>query len=79
MFELCSIRLMKRKDGSWCVNLGSAFDENAVLKLRIGILFSVIFDGWEITGYSKGMYEGEITAQAEQNMMLRRRNIRRSV
>ncbi len=79
VFELCSIRLMKRKDGNWCVNLGSAFDENAVLKLRIGILFSVIFDGWEITGYSKGMYEGEITAQVEQNMMLRRRNIRRSV
>jgi hypothetical protein len=70
---------MMRRNGNWCVNLGTAFDENAVIKLRIGILFAVVFEGWDITGKSKGMYEGEITSQAEQNMMLYRRNIRRSV
>ena len=79
VFELCSIRLMKRRGGNWCVNLGNAFDDNAVVKLRIGILFAVVFDGWDITGDVKGIYEGEIVSQAEQNMMLHRRNIRRSV
>ena len=79
VFELCSVRLMRWKDGKWCVNLANAFDENAALKLRIGVLFSVVFDGWDIRGQVTGMYEGEIISQAEQNMMFYRRNIRRSV
>ena len=79
VFELCSIRLMTRRSGSWCVNLGNAFDENAVVKLRIGVLFAVIFDGWDIIGYAKGMYEGEVTGAAGQNMLMHRKNVRRSV
>ncbi len=79
VFELCGIRLMRRREGNWCVNLGSAFDENAVLKLRIGILFARIFDDWDITGEVSGMYEGEIVSQAKQNMMFYRKNVRRSI
>ncbi len=79
VFELCSIRLMRRHEGNWCVNLGNAFDENAVVKLRIGILFAVIFDGWDITGKTKGIYEGEVTGAAQQNMLMYRKNVRRSV
>ena len=79
VFELCSIRLMKWYEGSWHVNLGCAFDENAVLKLHIGVLFAVIFAGWDITGKTKGLYEGEVTSPAEGGMLMHRKNIRRSV
>ena len=70
---------MKRHEGNWSVRLGEAFDENAVLKLRIGLLFAVIFEDWELTGEVTGMYEGTITGQIRQGMQMLRRNIRRSV
>lgn len=79
VFELCGIRLMRWHDGEWCVNLGAAFDDNAVLKLRIGILFALIFEDYEITGQVKGMYEGNVTMRAMQNMLAYRKNIRRNV
>ena len=79
VFEICSLRIMKRRDGKWCVNLGTAFDDNAVLKLRIGLLFAVIFDGWDMTGEVYGMYEGDIEAGVEQGVLLYRKNIRRSL
>lgn len=79
VFELCAIRLMKWKDGNWCVRLGSAFDENAVLKLRIGILFGVMFDEWTLTGETEGIYEGRVEGPISQNMLMYRKNIRRSL
>lgn len=79
VFELCAIRLMKWKDGNWCVRLGSAFDENAVLKLRIGILFAVMFDEWTLTGETEGIYEGRVEGPISQNMLMYRKNIRRSL
>ncbi len=79
VFEICSLRIMKRREGKWCLNLGTAFDDNAVLKLRVGLLFAVIFEEWDMTGDVYGMYEGEITAAVEQGMLLYRKNIRRSL
>ena len=67
------------REGKWCLNLGTAFDDNAVLKLRVGLLFAVIFEEWDMTGEVYGMYEGEITAAVEQGMLLYRKNIRRSL
>lgn len=79
VFELCGIRLMQWHKGSWQVNLGCAFDENAVVKLHIGLLFALIFAEWDITGKSKGIYEGETGAPAGRGMLMYRKNIRRSV
>ncbi|MCR5302113.1 MAG: immunoglobulin domain-containing protein [Lachnospiraceae bacterium] len=79
VFELCAIRLMKRKEGNWCIRLGEAFDENAVLKLRIGLLFALIFEDWDLEGEVTGMYEGSVSGVIQQGMMLYRKNIRRSV
>ncbi len=79
VFELCLIRLMKRREGEWCVDLGSAFDDNAVLKLRIGLLFAVIFDGWDITCQTHGVYEGHVEAVIGQPLMVYRKKIRRNV
>lgn len=79
VFELCAIRLMRRREGNWCVNLGKAFDENAVLKLRPGILFSVLFEDWDIIGEVSGMYEGEVTEKIARTLLVRRKNIRRKV
>lgn len=79
VFELCGIRLLRRKDDNWCVNLGEVFEDNAVVKLRLGILFTVIFDGADLVGMTKGMYEGTVTGPIQQNMELCRRNVRRSV
>ncbi len=79
VFELCAIRLMMRREGNWHVRLGESFDENAVIKLRIGLLFALIFEDWELTGEVKGMYEGEITGQIQQGMLMHRKDIRRSV
>ena len=70
---------MQWHKGSWQVNLGCAFDENAVVKLHIGLLFALIFAEWDITGKSKGIYEGETFAPAGQGMLMYRKNIRRSV
>lgn len=79
VFELCAIRLMTRRDGNWHVRLGSSFDDNAVLKLRIGLLFAVMFDGWDVICDTNGLYEGTLEDSIAQNMMLYRKNIRRSV
>lgn len=79
VFELCAIRLMRRREGNWYVRLGSAFDDNAVLRLRIGILLAALFTDWELTGETDGLYEGEVTGQISQNMLVYRKNIRRSV
>lgn len=79
VFELCGIRLLRRKDDNWCVNLGEVFEDNAVVKLRLGILFTVIFDGADLICMTKGMYEGTVTETIQQNMELCRRNVRRSV
>ena len=79
VFELCAIRLMRRHEGNWCVNLGSAFDDNAVLKLHIGLVFAAVFDGWDLTGEVTGIYEGQVTGQISQNMLMYRKKIRRNV
>ena len=79
VFELCAIRLLRRKDGNWCVKLGTAFDDNAALKLRTGLLFAKLFEDWDLIGEVSGIYEGEITGSITQGMMVYRRNIRRSV
>ncbi len=79
VFELCAIRLMRWHDGSWHVNLGCAFDDNAVLKLHIGLLFAVIFEDWDITGDVKGLYEGMTVSPAGRGMLMYRKNIRRNV
>lgn len=79
VFELCGIRLMRWHDKEWHVNLGCAFDENAVLKLHTGLLFAAIFGEWDITGDSKGLYDGSVSAPCERGMLLYRKNIRRKV
>ena len=79
VFELCGIRLLRWREGMWHVNLGTAFDENAVLKLHTGLLFTVIFKEWELAGDVKGLYEGETSAPIERGMLMYRKNIRRSV
>ena len=79
VFELCAIRIMKRKDGNWNVNLGRAFDENAVVKLRPGLLFAMIFEGVDIIGASLGDHEGEVIGQISHEVLLYRKNIRRNV
>lgn len=79
VFELCAVRIMLRREGNWYINLSSLFDDNAVVKLRIGILFARIFDGWELTGDTKGVYEGTVTGLICQNMEMHRKDIRRKV
>ncbi len=79
VFEFCAIRFMRRREGEWVIKLGDAFDDNAVLKLRIGIVFALMFEEWDITGETSGTYEGYVKGQVEQGMLLYRRNIRRSV
>ena len=79
VFGLCSVRIIKRKDDNWAVNLGSAFDDNAVLKLHTGLLFAVIFAGWDIIGISKGEHEGEVTGQIAHQVLLKKKNVRRNV
>ncbi len=79
VFELCAIRLMKRREGKWCVDLGSVFDDNAVVKLRIGLIFAVMFDGWDIEGNVTGMYEGVTEEEIAQPVLMYRKKIRRSV
>ena len=77
--EVDAVRIMLRREGNWYINLSSLFDDNAVVKLRIGILFARIFDGWELTGDTKGVYEGTVTGLICQNMEMHRKDIRRKV
>ena len=79
VFGLCAIRLLMRRDGNWYINLSSLFDDNAVVKLRIGLLTAVIFEGWDLVGKSEGVYEGSVTGRMEQNIQMHRKDVRRSV
>ncbi len=79
VFEICAVRLMRRREGNWYVRLGNAFDDNAVLKLRIGLLFAVIFEGWDLVGEASGSYEGTVSGVVEQGMLLYRKSVRRTV
>ena len=79
VFDLCAIRLLKRKDENWKVNLKDVFDENAAVKLRIGLLFAVMFKDWEIMAETTGNYEGYVVGEISQNMMLYRKKIRRTL
>lgn len=79
VFDLCAIRFVKRKEDNWQINLKDVFDENAAVKLRIGILFAVLFKDWEITAETTGNYEGYVKGEVAQNMMLYRKKIRRTL
>lgn len=79
VYDLCAIRLVRRKDGNWYVNLKEVFEENAAVKLKLGILFAVIFKEWELTGITTGNFEGCVKGEVSQNMMLYRKKIRRKV
>lgn len=79
VFELCGIRIIYRKEGMWCVSLSDVFDENAIVRLRIGILFALIFKDIELKAYVTGVYEGEVKGNIENKMLLMRKKIRRRV
>ncbi len=77
VFDLCGIRLLRWRNKNWSVKLGKGFDDNAVLTLRVGLVFALIFEDWELVGESSGMYEGNVRGQIKQGMMLYRKNVRR--
>lgn len=79
VFDICAIRMIYRKDGNWCINLKEVFEENAAVRLRIGILFAVIFKDFEMTCYVEGINSGIVTGEIKQKMMLYRKKIRRTI
>lgn len=79
VFDFCFVRIVYRKGGNWCINLSEAFEDNAVVRLRFGVLFSSLFKEWEIIGYSKGTYEGEVTELIIPKLLMYRRKIRRKL
>lgn len=79
VFDFCFVRIVYRKGGNWCINLSEAFEENAVVRLRFGVLFSSLFKEWEIIGYSKGTYEGEVTELIIPKLLMYRKKIRRKL
>lgn len=78
VFDICGIRWLYRKEGSWCVNLGEVFEENAVVRLRLGLLFVLIFADTELVGYVSGINAGDVCGDISQKMLLYRKRIRRS-
>lgn len=79
VFDLCKIGIVRRKEGNWYINLKDVFEENAAVKVKLGLLFVVFFREWEITGKTTGNYEGTVKGEVTQNMMLLRKKIRRNV
>ena len=77
VFSLCRVGIVYRKGGVWKVSLGETFEENAVVRLKLGILFVIIFKNWEIEGVVKGTMSGYVTGDIMQNMMLYRKAVRR--
>lgn len=79
VFDLCAVRIVFRKDKNWCIKLGEVFDENAAVKLKMGILFVLMFKEFELTGITSGNFEGQVTGEISRNMMLYRRRVRKKV
>lgn len=77
VFDFCFFRIVMWKNKGWWINLSDVFEENAVVRLKMGILFVIIFKGWELIGSTKGARSGEVSGQIEQKMLLYRRKIRR--
>jgi len=79
VFELYKLGFVYRKDSCWHANLGQVFDDNAVAKMYLGILFVIVFKEFELTGKCKGLYEGQVNEKIEQKMLLYRKKVRRQV
>ena len=77
IFDLCAVKLLKRRDGVWCIDVGEVFEENAVIRLRFGILFVAIFGGWEFDAYTQGNIDGIVSDEVCQKLLLYRRKVRR--
>lgn len=75
VFDICGIRLIYRKDGKWNINIGDVFDENAVIRLRLGILFAIVFKECEITCHITGINEGVLEEEIVQKMLIYRKKI----
>lgn len=79
VFNIYSLGIVTRKNGEWFISLRDVFDENAVARLRLGIIFARIFKGTEIICESDGIYKGQIEGIIDQKMELKRQKIRRQV
>lgn len=79
VFEFMGIGFVYRKDGRWCLKVREVFDENAVARLHMGLIFVWIFKDWELVCKCKGIYEGEVKENIEQKMLVYRKKIRRNI
>ena len=77
VFDLYAVKLLYRRKGKWCVNIGEAFDENAVVRITYGLLFAMIFRESEIVFLTNGSSEGMVLEYVEQKMLIHRKKIRR--
>ena len=53
------------------------FEENAVVRLRLGILFVIVFKELRLDGIVNGATKGIVSGEISQKMFLYRKRIRR--
>ena len=75
--EFCRLSHVFYKDGKWIVDGGDWFNENAVLSLRFGAAFIVLFENFELLLKVSGNKCGVVKGTVSQNAKLLRRRIRR--
>lgn len=79
VFDICRMTIISRKEGNWHINLKESFEDNAVLRLRMGLLFVVIFKDTELQCEVTGNYAGDINCNIEQKSLLYRKAVRRII
>lgn len=76
-YDFYGIRFIRYKKGNWMVNVGSIFDDNAVVRLKIPLIFRMLFYDWEIEIMSKGKKTGSTFVKMSKDVYVYRRRIRR--
>ncbi|HOO27840.1 MAG TPA: hypothetical protein PLU43_05205 [Lachnospiraceae bacterium] len=75
----CGVTVVYINKMRWCLHIGKRFDGQEVLRLRFGIVFAALFEGWKLLVYTKGKESGEIREEICQNLKIFRKQIRRQM
>jgi len=76
-FELLRAGIIYYRNGMWNINVGNAFDENSVVRIRFGWLFRYMFEDFEVRILSEDNRNTNVSVSGELYERVYRRKIRR--
>lgn len=76
-YDFYGVRFIKYKDGRWILCVGDIFDENAVIKIFVPLLFRTLFYDDAIEFYSNGRKTGKSSERVSKTVYVYRKKVRR--